>query len=260
MRSLRALSARRRSSTRRDVTVLVVNWNTLEHLAVCLYGIRRFSPPSTKILVIDNGSTDRSRSYLRQRRDIRLMKLPVNVGHGHALDLGALRVRTEFIVTIDADAFPIDHGWLDLLIDPLDRGSYVSGVHVVRSYAHPCALAIRRERFITDGHTFQSRFLPDWRDTGLGGTSWDCGEAISLREAPHVTLFEPSGQFGPGWVGTWWSGIVYHNFYAGRSKLGEENIAHDGVALADPPRVWDEAVKRFLGLDAEARARLVLTQ
>src|SRR5689334_5283927 len=75
-----ARTCRRRVAARSDgsATVLVVNWNTVDYLAVCLYAIRRFSPESTRVVVVDNGSGDLSKRFLRRQRDVRRILLPVN--------------------------------------------------------------------------------------------------------------------------------------------------------------------------------------
>ena len=81
-------------------------------LRVPLDAIRAMSPRDTEIVVVDNGSSDGSIDFLRSRRDVRVMALPSNLGHGVALDLGVARVRTEYLAVLDVDAFPISDRWL----------------------------------------------------------------------------------------------------------------------------------------------------
>ena len=48
------------------LSVIIVNWNTREHLALCLASLRAFPPPFTmEIIVVDNNSSDGSASYVR---------------------------------------------------------------------------------------------------------------------------------------------------------------------------------------------------
>ena len=76
------------------VSVVVVNWNTLDVLMVTLEAIRRFSPATTEIIVVDNGSTDGSRAWLRTRPfSCRVALLPANIGHGRGLDVGVAMSR-----------------------------------------------------------------------------------------------------------------------------------------------------------------------
>ena len=101
-----------RTNYRPGVTVVTVNWNSLAFLRVTLDAIRAMSPRDTEIVVVDNGSSDGSIDFLRSRRDVRVMALPSNLGHGVALDLGVARVRTEYLAVLDVDAFPISDRWL----------------------------------------------------------------------------------------------------------------------------------------------------
>jgi Glycosyl transferase family 2 len=254
---LRRRSIRRGWSTAGDVTVVVVNWNTLPQLAVNLFALRRFSPPGTKFIVVDNGSDDGSRRFLRRQADVRTVNLPVNVEHGPAVDIGFLLARTEFVVALDVDAFPLGPTWLNELLKPLNDGAEVSGVHVHRAYAHPCCLAMRRRRFVEREHTF----VAQWRPEGLGDTAWDAGELISMREQPNVHLFPPTSTIGPGWLGTAWEPIAFHNFYTTRYRFafGTEDTDEtiDGLSVKDAADAWDIAVQRYLGLDEPARRALL---
>src|SRR4051812_39515166 len=79
-----------RRSTRRlapdRFTVLTVNWNTTEYLRTVVEAVQRFSPVGTEIVVIDNGSCDDARVFLRTA-PVRSLRLPLNLGHGPAMDL-----------------------------------------------------------------------------------------------------------------------------------------------------------------------------
>jgi glycosyltransferase involved in cell wall biosynthesis len=251
--------ARLRSGDRSgSVTIVTVNWNSLEFLAVLVHAVRRFSPPGTEIIVVDNYSTsDDSRAWLRRRRDIRSVLLPTNIGHGPALDLGFLAARTEFVVALDVDAFPISESWLATLLEPLRSGDNVSGVECERAYAHPCCMAIRRDRFLRANHTFQPKYGAPSVDT------WDAGELISRREYPRVHLFPISDSIGPGFVGTTWAGLAYHNFYSTRHSF-EFGNDDDGeldtfnIKRTDAARAWTTATQRHLGLSESDRAALLL--
>ena len=54
------------------VTVVIVNWNTKDITADVIRVVRRLSPASTRILVVDNASTDETPELLARYRDPRL--------------------------------------------------------------------------------------------------------------------------------------------------------------------------------------------
>jgi glycosyltransferase involved in cell wall biosynthesis len=216
-------------------TVLTVNWNTVEYLRTVLDAVARFSPPGTEVVVADNASKDGSREFLRTA-GVNWFGLPINLGHGPAMDMATTRVQTEYFVTLDVDAFPITADWLDVLRGHLEAGNEVVGGRLYRSFAHPSMMAMRTQRFRERKHTF---IRSAWRtsDDFVHGESWDVGELISRREAPKVALIEASEVRGPGVIGTVYGGLVYHN---GVSAHGRAENREEGRTA------WREATERFL--------------
>ena len=177
------------------------------------------------------------------------MRLPVNVGHELALDLGFLLVETEYAVALDIDAFPLHDRWLDELLAPLAAGNEVAGARLNREYVHPCCLAIRTKRFVLQRHSFRSHYRP--RAAGRDA-SGDVGEDISAAEPGRLAFFDPTSQRGPGDVGTVFGHLVYHNFYSTRFRATTAKVLDAHVAQADAATAWDEAVVRY-GLDPTTR-------
>lgn len=224
-------------------TVVTVNWNSWEHLAVLIEVVRRRSPASTRIVVVDNGSEDESRARLAELPDVTAVKLPLNLGHELAMDLGVLLAETEFVVALDVDAFPLHDDWLERLLAPLSEGAQVSGARLNRSYVHPCCWAMRKARFVERKHSFRSHYQP--REEGRDA-SGDVGEEISTAEAPNVHFFEVTSQRGPGDVGTVFGDLVYHNFYATRFNATSDQTLDQVVGVDDPRRAWEEALDRYV--------------
>jgi glycosyltransferase involved in cell wall biosynthesis len=235
--------ARRRRPAPGAATVVTVNWNSWQHCEVLIDVVRRRSPSSTRILVVDNGSRDESRERLAELEDVKAVRLPVNLGHELAMDLGVLLADTEFVVALDVDAFPLHDDWLDRLLAPLSEGAQVSGARLNRNYVHPCCWAMRKERFLEQGHSFRSHYVP--RSEGRDA-SGDVGEEISEAEAPNVHFFEVTSQRGPGDVGTVFGDLVYHNFYATRFNTTSDETLDGVVAADDSAKAWDEALERYV--------------
>jgi glycosyltransferase involved in cell wall biosynthesis len=241
---LRARARRRARALRPGaVTVVTVNWNSWDHLAVLIDVVTRRSPPTTEILVIDNGSVDESRARLREYPDVSTVMLPVNLGHELALDLGVLLCETEYVVALDVDAFPLHDRWLEELLTPLKAGAQISGARLNRQFVHPCCWAMRVARFVEQCHSFRSHYQP--RAPGRDA-SGDVGELMSEREAPHLHFFDPTSQRGPGDVGTVFGDLVYHNFYATRFRATAQQTLDGAVAADDAERAWKEALRRYV--------------
>jgi glycosyltransferase involved in cell wall biosynthesis len=236
--------ARRRLATFAPgrATVVTVNWNSARHLAVLLDLVRRRSSAGTRIIVLDNGSRDDTEAVVRPHPDVRVVRFPLNVGHEIALDVGFLLCRTEYVVALDVDAFPLHDRWLQELEHALEPPVEVAGARLNRNYVHPCCLAMRTARFVTRGHTFRSNYVPrtDGRDA-----SGDVGESISEKEPGRVRFFEVTSQRGPGDVGTVFGDLVYHNFYATRFRATTAGVLDGQVTDDAAVAAWDEAVRRY---------------
>jgi glycosyltransferase involved in cell wall biosynthesis len=227
-----------RRKLRPGVTVITANHNTLPYLKALVTGVRRHSPPGTPILIVDNGSTDGSRQWASSQPGVQLLRLPLNLGHGSALDAGVLlRCRTEFFVALDVDAFPIANDWIANLLDPLAAGAQVAGAHsvnpeVAQPYVHACCLAMRTSRFAAKGHTFAI------------GPTWDTAQRISQREWPNVHMIPVTSSHGPSILGSVFGGVIYHNFYAARFNVTSRTRI-DGFEQSEADEAWRGAMARY---------------
>jgi glycosyltransferase involved in cell wall biosynthesis len=226
------------------VTVVIVNWNGSALLPDVLAAIERYSSDRPHVIVVDNASSDGSRGWLRsQRHRLRPVLLPRNIYHGAGMDLGFLLSRTEHVVALDVDAFPIRDDWLEVLQAPLRDGATVSGARALRDYAHPCCLMMRLERFVARRHTFQPH-VGEWRPERLGVEEWDTGESISRREGDdHLALLPRTHSRGPGHLGSVFGDVVFHNGASVRLLAGDRV---EGIEMADVQAAWAEAVARYV--------------
>jgi glycosyltransferase involved in cell wall biosynthesis len=242
----RALAA----SKQPGVTIVTVSFNTLGCLRAFVAGVRRHSPPGTPMIVVDNASSDGCAKWARQQPDVKVLRLPINIMHGPAMNLGLALCRTEHFVALDVDAFPIDDNWLDHLLIPLssdDDAAHVSGAGYpptpqpeIQPYVHACCLAMKTERFLSRGHTFSP------------GATWDTAQAISQREWPRIHTIPITSSRGPGILGSVFGGIVYHNFYSARFQT--TSLAKiDWVDRGQPESAWAEAMAIYFpdGVDSE---------
>lgn len=97
------------------VTVVVVNWNSGNLLDRCLEHLARQTVPA-KILVIDNASVDGSEAVAESNEpDVRLLRMPSNLGFAAANNIGIRASTTEFVALLNPDAFP-EPDWLAALM------------------------------------------------------------------------------------------------------------------------------------------------
>jgi GT2 family glycosyltransferase len=95
-----------RDLSRPDVSVVIVSFNTRELLGRSLEAARAQTGPSFEIVVVDNGSTDGSVSYVRERfPEATVVPLDENVGFAAANNAAFGHCRGDFVLLLNSDAF-----------------------------------------------------------------------------------------------------------------------------------------------------------
>ena len=87
------------------VSIIILTWNSQQHIGACLssldQGLKEYS---SEIIVIDNGSSDRTCSIVREARpDVRLVSNPENRGVAPARNQGIRLAQGKYILILDDD-------------------------------------------------------------------------------------------------------------------------------------------------------------
>ena len=119
-----------------SVTVGLLNWNGREHLEVCLEALAQQRAPGVEwqIVVLDNGSTDGSIEWMKERYPkVRLIESESNLGFCAGYNRLVEAVDSDAVVLLNNDTKPLE-GWLAALVDGLRSApadvAAVSGVLV----------------------------------------------------------------------------------------------------------------------------------
>lgn len=99
-----------------SVTVIIVNWNSGALLRRCLQCLERQTVRPTRVLVIDNASTDESLAESQKFHNVTLVRLTSNLGFAGGNNAGLSRVGTEFVALLNPDAFP-ERGWIEAMLN-----------------------------------------------------------------------------------------------------------------------------------------------
>jgi hypothetical protein len=165
------------------VSIVTVTCDSYFFVRLLVEKVREFvGPREYEILVVDRGSRDGTRRWLRAQPDVRLMTrwswLTRGHGHGEAAEGGAVAARHERVVLIDSDAHPVSAGWLAGTADKLDRHFRLAG-------------AVFRDRHLGNPHGwyihphFMSFFKSDLGSLivlrKVQGEAADSGEEATLR-------------------------------------------------------------------------------
>lgn len=226
------------------VTVIVVSWNTRQVTADVLTAVQALSPADTRVLVIDNASSDGSREMLADWPGLQTMLMRSNAGHGVALDLAVCTTKTRIAVTLDSDAVPLRSDWLEPAVAPVRSGAaLLAGSRSSRGFVHPMYLAVDTATFLRRGLSFQVHREPGLgpEDVRWGVNAWDTGELMTPRLDPDEVAFvdrtpNPVADL-PGMTA---GGVVYHH--------GGVSRGTDGGVSSEALEGWRRAC-RALGLD-----------
>ena len=236
----RARAKRRASQLERGETIIIVNWNTLPVLQDTLAAVRQLTSAHVPITVVDNGSTDGSKAWL-QAQDLKLIALPVNVGHSIALDLAFCGCDTDIAVTLDSDAVPISDRWLEALVQPIRTGNAVlAGARSSRDFVHPMAMAVDMRRFIADDLTFQVYKSPESVGNEVWGeNAFDTAEWMSRMVRPEeLHYLETTPNRVKGLPGMTSGDVVYH--HGGVTRSAEVGLDPDSY------QQWKSALEQLL--------------
>lgn len=87
----------------REVSIVIPNYNGKHFLEACLWSVFAQSVKDPEVIVVDNGSTDGSREYLRNYPKVRTIELDQNYGFCGAVNIGIKAAEGEYIILLNND-------------------------------------------------------------------------------------------------------------------------------------------------------------
>lgn len=88
----------------KKTTVVIPNWNGKKYLKDCLDSLLAQKEAEPEIIVVDNGSTDGSVSYIKENyKTVRLIEFQENTGFCKAVNAGIKEAETEFVLLLNND-------------------------------------------------------------------------------------------------------------------------------------------------------------
>jgi hypothetical protein len=134
-----------------------------------------------------------------------------DVTHGRSLDglVRQVHPKTDYVVTIDTDSFPVHDDWLVDLIKRLDGGAMLAGVWRdemapdITPYVHPSGLAARRQTILDLNVSFQVQQAQDAAQNLTIAVRDRGGELDGLRRS--------NGRNAHFLMGGIYGGTIYHH-------------------------------------------------
>lgn len=113
------------------VSVLIVAWQSGDHLARCLDALDRQRWRDFEAIVVDNASSDGAVDRIAPRPWLRIDRAADNLGFAVANNRAAALARGRYLVTLNPDAFA-EPGWLAALVAAAERHPQAASVGSVQ--------------------------------------------------------------------------------------------------------------------------------
>lgn len=218
-------------STRPCLSVVVPCYNE-EATIRTLVGQVLESPCVAQVIVVDDGSKDRSREILATLDDARVTVVlhEVNKGKGAALRTGFAHATADFVVVQDAD-LEYDPGEYGVLLEPLldDRADVVFGSRFLSGRPH---------RVLYFWHSMGNRFLTLLSNmfTDLNLTDMEtCYKCFRREVIQQIKIEEDRFGFEPE---------ITAKLARGRHRIFEVGISYSGRTYAEGKKIgWRDGVR-----------------
>jgi len=145
------------------VSVIIPTYNEEQHIGACLESLLNQTHPSYEVIVVDDGSMDRTVEVVKRFEGVRLFHQD-HRGPGQARNLGAEYAQGEILVFVDADmSFAPD--FIERLIQPIHEGKAI-GTNTKEEYVanldNRWALCWNINRNTPIGHVLPEDFPDEW--------------------------------------------------------------------------------------------------
>ncbi len=251
---------RDRSVRAPPVSIVTVTRNGFFFTRLLVQKIREFTTDrSYEIIIIDRGSTDGSKRWLKAQPDIRFMTYRQwwtrGHGHGEAAEYGARKARYDRIILVDSDTHPTRPDWLADTADALDEKNRLAGaVFVDRHrgnphgwYIHPHYMAFLKADL---GKLIVLRKMRgDDTDTGEEATIRALEAGVGIIRCPIE--FAPAFSVGHPRVPTT-AGGIFHAWYVSRLEHTEDEVVRETNGEVSRARYLDplmDKLRTIYGLD-----------
>ena len=175
-------------------SIVIPNWNGIQHLAGCLGALREQTYDHTEVILVDNGSTDGSQAFVSEHYpEVRLLALERNLGLTGGNNAGFQVARGEILISLnnDTEAHPrFVEALVSALLEHADAGMAAAKMLLLdqRDHIHSAGDGYGRDGIPFNRGVWQ-------RDEGQfdepGWIFGGCGGAVAYRR----TMLNDTGAF-----------------------------------------------------------------
>ena len=112
------------------ISVIIPTYNEEKDIVACLESIEKQTYKKTEVIIVDDGSTDKTRETVKKYKRVRLLQQS-HQGPGAARNLGVKNAKGEIVVLIDADMtlFP---DYVEKLTKPISDNSALGSIESIQ--------------------------------------------------------------------------------------------------------------------------------
>ena len=119
-----------------QVSIIILTYDNLDYNIQCVQSIREYTRDgSYEIVIVDNGSTDGTREWLKQQNDIKLVFPDQNAGFPKGCNLGIDVAKKENDILLLNNDIVVTPHWLDNLKKCLDSNENIGAVGPTTNYS-----------------------------------------------------------------------------------------------------------------------------
>lgn len=123
------------ASIRPKTSIIMLTHNQLEYTKLCVSSIREFTEPgSYELIIVDNQSTDGTKEWLKEQKDIRVIYNDYNAGFPAGCNQGIRIAKGEQILLLNNDTI-VTSNWLINLSNALNSSPTIGAVGPVTNSA-----------------------------------------------------------------------------------------------------------------------------
>ena len=101
-------------------SIIIRSYNEEEHIGKLLLGLREQHLQPHEIILVDSGSTDRTRDIARQF-EVKIINIrKEEFSFGRALNIGCAAASGDILVFVSAHVYPVHRTWLERLVAPFE--------------------------------------------------------------------------------------------------------------------------------------------
>ena len=167
--------------TSSSLAIIIVNWNGYQYSKSCLLSLRDLKYQSYEIILVDNGSADKSGDRLKEEfPEVRLISLKTNTGFTGGNNAGieyALKAKKDLIMLLNNDTV-VTPDFADILVKRLESNEKGGAVQ-------PKIMFNKERSIIWNGGTKFSKIWFTTKTIGLGQK--DNGQHDLVKDVPWIT-------------------------------------------------------------------------